>query len=103
MQPRYLDSQLRQDLARKMVFVEGPRQVGKTTLAQSLPGASQGHLSWDMTEHRSRILKRELPNLRLGAARIEVPCRAEWQRHRNSPSLRIFLCGHEQSPEHNLN
>lgn len=32
-QPRYLVSQIRQDLARKMVFVAGPRQVGKTTLA----------------------------------------------------------------------
>src|SRR3990172_11487379 len=64
-QPRYLASQLRQDLARKMVFVAGPRQVGKTTLALSLPGASAGYLSWDVAEHRERILKRELPNSRL--------------------------------------
>ena len=64
-QPRYLASQVRQDLDRKMVFVAGPRQVGKTTLARSLPGASAGYLSWDVTEHRERILKRELPNSRL--------------------------------------
>lgn len=31
---RYLESQLRKDLERKMVFVAGPRQVGKTTLAK---------------------------------------------------------------------
>jgi len=31
-----------------MVFVAGPRQVGKTTLARSLPGASAGYLSWDI-------------------------------------------------------
>ena len=65
LQRRYLLPQLRQDLARKMVFVAGPRQVGKTTLALSLPGASAGYLSWDVVEHRERILKRELPDSRL--------------------------------------
>ena len=64
-QARYLVSQVRQDLARKMVFVAGPRQVGKTTLALSLPGASAGYLSWDVVEHRERILKGELPNSKL--------------------------------------
>ena len=59
--PRYLAAQLRQDLVRKMVFVAGPRQVGKTTLALGLPGAPAGYLSWDVVEHRERILKRELP------------------------------------------
>jgi uncharacterized protein len=48
-----------------MVFVSGPRQVEKTTLALSLPGASEGYLSWDVAEHRERILKRERPNTRL--------------------------------------
>jgi predicted AAA+ superfamily ATPase len=64
-QRRYLLSQVRQDLARKMVFVAGPRQVGKTTLALSLPGAAAGYLSWDVAEHRERILKRELPSSQL--------------------------------------
>ncbi len=58
---RYLFGQLRRDLARKMVFVAGPRQVGKTTLAKSLPGAAAGYLNWDIAEHRERILRRELP------------------------------------------
>jgi predicted AAA+ superfamily ATPase len=44
-----------------MVFVAGPRQVGKTTLAQALPGAKEAYLSWDVPEHRERILRRELP------------------------------------------
>jgi uncharacterized protein len=44
-----------------MVLVAGPRQVGKTTLARSLPGAARGYLNWDVAEHRERILKRELP------------------------------------------
>ena len=62
---RYLTSQVRADLARKMVFIAGPRQVGKTTLALSLPGAAAGYLSWDVASHRERILKRELPTSRL--------------------------------------
>jgi hypothetical protein len=59
--PRYLTPQVESDLRRKMVFVAGPRQVGKTTLARALPGARQGYLNWDIAEHRERILRRELP------------------------------------------
>ncbi len=44
-----------------MVFVTGPRQVGKTTLARSLPGAEAGYLNWDIAEDRERILRRQLP------------------------------------------
>jgi hypothetical protein len=58
---RYLALQILKDLERKMVFVAGPRQVGKTTLARSLPGAGRGYLNWDDPEHRERILRRELP------------------------------------------
>ena len=62
---RYLKAQVSKDLARKMVFVAGPRQVGKTTLARALPGGKAGYLNWDVAEHRERILKRELPPSRL--------------------------------------
>ncbi len=44
-----------------MVFVAGPRQVGKTTMALSLPEAPEGYLNWDVAEHRQRILERKLP------------------------------------------
>jgi predicted AAA+ superfamily ATPase len=64
---RYLVPQVRRDLAKKMVFVEGPRQVGKTSLARSLPGARDGYLDWDVAEHRERILRRELPAAKLWA------------------------------------
>lgn len=62
---RYLVPQIRRDLDRKMVFVAGPRQVGKTTLALSLPGARAGYLNWDVAEHRERILRGELPASKL--------------------------------------
>lgn len=64
--PRYLTPQVKKDLARKMVFVGGPRQVGKTTLARSILGTNQkGYLNWDDPHHREQILKRELPDTRL--------------------------------------
>ena len=59
--PRYLAAQVDRDLERKMVFLAGPRQVGKTTLARSLPGARRGYLNWDAEEDRERILRRQLP------------------------------------------
>ena len=59
--PRYLSAALRGDLARKMVFVAGPRQVGKTTLALGLPGARAAYLNWDIARDRDRILRGELP------------------------------------------
>ena len=43
-----------------MVFVGGPRQVGKTTLAKQVLGNREGYLSWDIPENRERILRRQL-------------------------------------------
>ncbi|MBM4184454.1 MAG: ATP-binding protein [Gemmatimonadetes bacterium] len=62
---RYLEAQVRADLADKMVLLGGPRQVGKTTLAKGLLADSSGYLSWDIPAHRDRILRRELPDAEL--------------------------------------
>lgn len=62
---RYLNTQIRQDLKRKMVFVGGPRQVGKTTLAKQLLEDDEGYLNWDIPEHRERILRREFASTKL--------------------------------------
>ncbi len=59
---RYLIKQIQKDLHEKMVFVCGPRQVGKTTLARQIfSRGSAGYLNWDINEHRERILKHQLP------------------------------------------
>ena len=59
---RYLFEQIQKDLKEKMVFVCGPRQVGKTTLAREIFSKnSSGYLNWDIDEHRERILKHQLP------------------------------------------
>lgn len=59
---RYLSEIISKDLTKKMVFVAGPRQVGKTTVAKSfLEGNLSGYLNWDVPEGRERILKRDIP------------------------------------------
>ena len=62
---RYITPQVRRDLAKKMVFIAGPRQVGKTTLARGLARSQGSYLNWDVSEHREKILKGEMPPTRL--------------------------------------
>lgn len=60
---RYLQDFLVKDLKKKMVFLGGPRQVGKTTLAQAILKNDQTqrnqkgvYFNWDLDEHRRSIL-----------------------------------------------
>ncbi len=54
---RYLDDLIARDLAKKMVFVTGPRQVGKTTLSRVLLGSETGqYLNYDVADDRAVIL-----------------------------------------------
>lgn len=62
---RYLHPQVEADLREKMVFLGGPRQVGKTTLAHAFLPDGEGYLNWDIPAHRERILRRELPDTEL--------------------------------------
>ena len=57
---RYLDDPIFRDLKRKLVFVTGPRQVGKTTLSRLLLKAgSQGvYLNYDIARDRVQIERR---------------------------------------------
>jgi predicted AAA+ superfamily ATPase len=63
--PRYLFDPIDADLAEKMVFMSGPRQVGKTTLALQLVGATgprhPAYLSWDDVRARPGIRRGEMP------------------------------------------
>jgi hypothetical protein len=65
--PRYLTPAVRKALAqRKMAFVGGPRQVGKTTLALTLigPRATEQHpayFNWDDPRAAARLRRVELP------------------------------------------
>lgn len=58
---RYIYDHLIEDLQRKMVFVGGPRQVGKTTLARAVIdrfGAPARYFNWDSDEDRRAILQK---------------------------------------------
>ncbi len=63
--PRYLESYIQEDLKEKMVFVGGPRQVGKTTFALSFLNNQQetnpAYLNWDNPKTRLSLLKGEIP------------------------------------------
>lgn len=60
-QERYLTPQIQHDLKQKMVFVGGPRQVGKTTLAKTFLTSKEGYLNWDVAAHRQALLQYQLP------------------------------------------
>lgn len=54
---RYLQKQIKADLKEKMVFIGGPRQVGKTTLSKTLIKKDEQYLNWDIPENKTAILK----------------------------------------------
>ena len=60
---RYLQSQVENDLQKKMVFISGPRQVGKTTIAKDIIKKldTGTYFNWDVHADREAILKYELP------------------------------------------
>lgn len=62
---RYLTPFIQKDLQEKIVFLSGPRQVGKTTLALSLLGGEETHpayFNWDFEKDQRRLLAQEFPS-----------------------------------------
>lgn len=62
---RYLEPFIKEDLKEKMVFVGGPRQVGKTTLAFHILNARtenhRAYLNWDVPSVQKSLIHGELP------------------------------------------
>ena len=60
---RYLQAAVSADLGHKMVFVAGPRQVGKTTLARQVLAerGAGAYFAWDRREDRDAIRKAQWP------------------------------------------
>lgn len=64
---RYLESCITQDLGKKMVFVSGPRQSGKTTMAMQLlrkihpEFPAHRYMNWDAAEDRENIIRERFP------------------------------------------
>lgn len=61
---RYLTEYVVEDLAEKMVFVGGPRQVGKTTMATGIVSGffnTAAYFNWDNQEDRKNIMNSNWP------------------------------------------
>lgn len=64
MSTRTLESYIRQDLREKMVFLSGPRQTGKTTLAFHLLKGNEDHpayFNWDYLDDQKKLLGQQFP------------------------------------------
>jgi predicted AAA+ superfamily ATPase len=57
---RYLEEAIRRDLAKKIIILSGPRQVGKTTLSKQLV-PSYVYLNYDAASDRRMIMEEEWP------------------------------------------
>lgn len=62
---RYLEKSIKSDLGQKMVFLSGPRQTGKTTLAKALISDPAAYLNWDTVEGRKAILTGNIPTAKI--------------------------------------
>lgn len=58
---RYLVNALRKDLAKKMILLAGPRQVGKSTLARGLLSSTGVYLNWDVRKDQAVIRQQAWP------------------------------------------
>lgn len=77
---RYLEDTLRKDLEEKMVFLSGPRQVGKTTLAKVfIENEEDRYLNWDRREDRKEILSGRWPATRCTVVLDELHKYGRWK------------------------
>ena len=77
---RYLENQVKKDLNQKMVFISGPRQVGKTTLALDLlDNREDRYFNWDTSFGREKILKKSFPNSKGILVLDEIHKFAKWR------------------------
>jgi len=63
---RYIETTVAEDVRRKMVFIGGPRQSGKTTLAKHMCQVAgfdvhTRYLNWDAAEDREFIIRERFP------------------------------------------
>ncbi len=76
---RYIKKYIQKDLAKKMVFIGGPRQAGKTTLAKSFLTSKNQYLTWDDLEDRNVIKDHKINSELKIVALDEIHKYARWR------------------------
>jgi predicted AAA+ superfamily ATPase len=104
---RYLLNNVRNDLRRKMVFISGPRQSGKTTLAKRLLGSfgipsaeqSERYHNWDSAPDREMIMREQAPAQKGLHIYDEIHKYGNWRQYikglfdKYSPELTMLVTG----------
>jgi len=107
MRKRYPAPFVAEDLTSRMVFIGGPRQVGKTTFALSFlkkPSTerSPAYLNWDSMADREKILNAELPPHQPLIIFDEIHKFSEWRNlvkgiyDKNRSALSVIVTGSAQ-------
>ena len=73
-------SAIQNDLQKKIVLVSGPRQCGKTTLAQMLPGAKE-YMNYDYAEHRDILREKSWDRRKSLLVFDEIHKMPDWKRY----------------------
>ncbi len=104
MSERYLTKHILDDLKKKMVFLSGPRQVGKTTLAKHILKEHFNdknlisYLNWDNDEDRSKIISKDFNKDKI-IVFDEIHKYTRWRNYlkgfydKNEPQTKIFVTG----------
>jgi predicted AAA+ superfamily ATPase len=101
---RYIETNVAQDLGKKMVFIGGPRQSGKTTMAKNIcfPGKNletERYLTWDALDDRHRIMKEDFPAGKGALVLDEIHKYSRWRQtvkglfDKRGHELRILVTG----------
>ena len=102
---RYIEEPVKQDLQKKMVFISGPRQSGKTTLALQILRDEMGemvkkfYLTWDSAEDREKIMREQFPTGKGVIVLDEIHKYARWRQvvkglyDKRKEELKIIVTG----------
>lgn len=101
---RYIEKGVLEDLTQKMVFISGPRQSGKTTLAKQILkrmncSISRCYLNWDSAKDREMIIREEFPAGQKMLALDEIHKYKRWRQvvkglyDKRSDELKILVTG----------
>ena len=91
---RDIEERVKRDLEKKMVFISGPRQSGKTTLAKKISLEYMGersadfYLNWDATRDREMIIREQFP---AGKGLLVLPFQISVAFVLSKTSLNIFF------------